>query len=103
MMVNLNQTKLMNEENWVEIETMEMRKNVKKKNRRRKLKNRKRDCWIGNGKKKEKRNEKQQQEKRREMSRNIEEIITMVQLGYEEEESEEKGKNEKGGKTERKR
>ena len=31
VMVNLNQTKLMNEENWVEIETTEMRKNVKKK------------------------------------------------------------------------
>ena len=30
---------------------------------------------------KEKRNENQQQEKRREMSRNIEEIITMVLLG----------------------
>ena len=31
VMINLNQAKLMNEENWVEIETTEMRKNVKKK------------------------------------------------------------------------
>ena len=31
VMININQTKLMNEENWVEIETTEMRKNVKKK------------------------------------------------------------------------
>ena len=31
VMINFNQAKLMNEENWVEIETTEMRKNVKKK------------------------------------------------------------------------
>ena len=66
----------MNEENWTKIETTEMRKNVKKKTKK-KLKNGKRDHWIGNGRK-EKGNEKQQQQKRREMSRNIEEIITMV-------------------------
>ena len=29
-MINFNQAKLMTEENWVEIETTEMRKNVKK-------------------------------------------------------------------------
>ena len=31
VMINLKQAKLMNEENWVKIETTEMRKNVKKK------------------------------------------------------------------------
>ena len=31
LMINLYQAKLMNEENWIEIETTEMRKNVKKK------------------------------------------------------------------------
>ena len=31
MMINLNQAKLMNEENWIKIETTEMRKNVKEK------------------------------------------------------------------------
>ena len=41
----------MNEENWVEIKTTEMRKNVKKKRRRRRLKNIKRDRLIGNGRK----------------------------------------------------
>ena len=52
VMINLNQAKLMNEENWVEIETTEMKKNVKKKMRK-KLKNRRRrDCWIGNGRNK---------------------------------------------------
>ena len=30
VMINLNQAKLINEENWVKIETTEMRKNVKK-------------------------------------------------------------------------
>ena len=30
VMINLHQVKLMNEENWVEIETTEIRKNVKK-------------------------------------------------------------------------
>ena len=30
VMANLFQAKLMNEENWIEIETTEMRKNVKK-------------------------------------------------------------------------
>ena len=34
MMKNLNQAKLMNEENRVETETTEMRKNVKKKMRK---------------------------------------------------------------------
>ena len=33
-MINLNQGKLMNEENWVDIETTEMRKNVKKKDKK---------------------------------------------------------------------
>ena len=65
VMINLYQAKLMNGEKWVEIERTEMRKNVKKKTKR-KLKNRKRERWIGNGRKKE-RNDKQQQEKRREM------------------------------------
>ena len=67
----------MNEEKWVEIETTEMRKNVKKKDEE--------ENWrIGKEnagsemEEKEKWDEKQQQEKRREMSRNIEEIITMV-------------------------
>ena len=50
--MNLNQAKLMNEENWVETETTEMRKNMKKKDGRRKLNNRRRDRWIGNGRKK---------------------------------------------------
>ena len=31
VMINLYQAKLMNEENWVDIETTEMRKNVNKK------------------------------------------------------------------------
>ena len=31
VIINFNQAKLINEENWVEIETTEMRKNVKKK------------------------------------------------------------------------
>ena len=31
VMMNLNQAKLMNEENWIETETTEMRKNVKEK------------------------------------------------------------------------
>ena len=53
VMININQTKLMNEENWVEIETTEMRKNVKKKGKEEKLKNRRRgDRWIGNGREK---------------------------------------------------
>ena len=30
VIINLNQAKLMNEDNWIEIETTEMRKNVKK-------------------------------------------------------------------------
>ena len=53
VMINLNHAKLMNEENWIEIETTEMRKNVQKKRRRRKLWNRRRrDRWIRNGRKK---------------------------------------------------
>ena len=38
-MINLYQAKLMNEENWVNIETTEMRKNVKKKDDK--------ENWIG--------------------------------------------------------
>ena len=41
----------MNEKNCNEIETTKLKKNVKKIDRR-KLTNRKRDCWIGNGRKK---------------------------------------------------
>ena len=59
VMINLNQAKLMNEENWVETETTEMRKNVKEKRRKRKLKNRRRVSLDRKWKKKEKRNEKQ--------------------------------------------
>ena len=61
-MINLYQAKLMNGENWVEIETTERRKNVEKKTKK-KLKNTKRERWIGNGRKTEKRNNKQHQEK----------------------------------------
>ena len=51
VMINLNQAKLMNEKNWVENWTTVMRKNVKKKRRRRKVKNSKGNRWIGNGRK----------------------------------------------------
>ena len=69
----------MNEENWVEIETTEMRKNVKKKDEEENWRIGKRTLnrkW----KKKEKRNEKQQQEKRRKLSRHIEENHNGVTL-----------------------
>ena len=33
VMIHLHQAKLINEENWVEVETTEMKKNVKKKDK----------------------------------------------------------------------
>ena len=42
----------MNEENWVKIETTEMRKNVKKKTKKKTEEWEKR-CWIGNGREEE--------------------------------------------------
>ena len=77
VMLNLNQAKLMNEENWTKIETTEMRNNVKKKTKKKTEEWEKRSLDL-KWKKKEKGNKKQQQQKRGEMSRNIEEIIIMV-------------------------
>ena len=80
VMINLNQAKLMNEENWVKNETTEMRKNVKNKDEEEKWRIGKEIAGSEMEEKREEtqRNEKQQQEKRKEMSRNIEEIVTMV-------------------------
>ena len=82
VMIKINQTKLMNEENWVEIETTEMRKNVKKKG--------KEENWrigeeeIAGSEMEEKREEEWKAATREKgggkMSRNIEEIITTLHM-----------------------
>ena len=64
----------MNEENWVE--TIKMRKNRKWKDKKENWRTGK-DCWIGNAGERKK-NEKQHQEKKKEMTKETEEIITLV-------------------------
>ena len=73
-----------------------MRKNVKKKDEE----NCRTGKAIAGSEMKEKREEEWKAAQRREMSRNIEEIITMVLLGYE---GEEKNKEEKEMKKEEKK
>ena len=68
----------MNEENWVEIKTTEMRKNVKKKDDQENWRIGKEIAWLEMDKREEEWKLKQQLENMRELSRNIEEIITMV-------------------------
>ena len=69
----------MNEENWVEIKTTEMKKNVEKKDDKENWREGKEIAWLEMEEKREEEWKlKQQQENMRELSRNIEEIITMV-------------------------
>ena len=66
VMENLNQAKLMNEENWTKIETTDMRKNVRKKKTKKETEEWEKSSLDRKWKKQEKKNEKEQQEKRRE-------------------------------------
>ena len=91
----------MNEENFVELETTKLRKNVnEEKRQRRKWRIGKKIAGSEMEERREDKGKAAPREKER-ISSNIKELITVAQLGWEEEKIEEEEKNEKGWKRER--